>query len=588
MTTGGGQRSARSGFGSSIAEAGIIVTARERTGAAFGKVSENVGGMGKSFLGLGGILLRLMGPTLALTAGVGALVAIIGAAGVVLTSRPWLEWEQAQRKAETTMRMMNVTASNQEAIFSDLERAIGRTQALATFGGDQQKFRNFLKVDQEEGSSDIMKRVFEQANIFEEKAGIDASTYITAFTTALATGDYAELAAIGEQLGGDMLDPITQMLKPMNEVIMEMERLAQIQDQIPITNLEKLANVIDEIGEGLIGVFGPLGNLAAGWLLPVMEGVDLAIDTIVLLVDAIRGIGSALDDLTTWDFDNPFGIFSAHTIQIFKDIGHDLSGIWDFVKPSAFFKGGVFEDFGAQFGEDFMREFYQAAENIEFAWNWVVDGLDGVIAASGAGFQTMWNETVSFFEEGFVDLIVDIAKWAGSMAITMWNDFFVPIRDFVPITSDSILSWFKHFLVEPLSGVWDTMVTLFTTRWTEFETFLGETWDNITGFFTGIVNIPLLDSLQTMWNLVVSLRDSEFLKNLNPSNWFSSDLNGGNNSHNIAFGGNGHHVDVEIHGKVDINADGKPLTVWMFNTLDDEMMTIGQSGGGAGGSLVSA
>tara|TARA_R110002012_G_scaffold16439_13_gene63524 strand:+ start:2145 stop:3773 length:1629 start_codon:yes stop_codon:yes gene_type:complete len=536
MTTGGGagQRSARSGFGSSIAEAGIIVTARERTGAAFGKVSENVGGMGRSFLGLGGILLRLLGPTLALTAGVGALVAIIGSAGVVLTSRPWLEMEKAQRAAEITMKMMNITAADQEAIFSKLERTMGRSEAMILME-DVKGMQAFANLETDPASQDVLAQGMFQAEQFDRMGIVGYAAYASAFTKAMTGDDASFLIIASEVLGEQAVDAVTGKLKPLNELMELMQRRSDIMANTPLTFLERLQAEIEEVGQHFIGIFGPIGNLAAGVLLPVIIVLNGILSSLEFITDSATLALKVIKDL--FSFDPVEGIFSADTEQMAKDLWEDL-------------KNGARIFFGK--GEGTLQ-------------GMVADSIIGILE----GWATFHINLFRMLEE----LVDDVVGIFVEMHKQMWEDYFLPIATMFNKLFPHVKDAVTDSILNPIKDLFTAWLPDIGAIINQISGFFGNLWGAIESGFNTIVT-PILGPLEATLQFIMDSIE-----------WILDKIPGipGFDGFDIwtpdipmpTIGGGAGDREVHVFGEVELNAEGQPLNKWLFNTLDDEMLAVG-------------
>lgn len=333
-------------------------------------------------------------------------------------------------------------------------------------------------------------------NIF-GKSAADLNPMISAGTNELASLSQ-QASDTGAVMSGDTVGALDNFGDTMDQVkasAMSMvgEGLKQllptfqtIADDVKNFDFTPVKNVIQFVVDNA-------GPIAAG-----IAAIALVL-TSSKIIDAVKGIGSAISGVFSLIAANPIGAIIAliaiivttlitlwNTNEGFRNA---VIGIWTAIV-------GFFSTVGTA-----IAGFFSAAWSaIESVWSTVTgffsgvwSGIQNVFSAIGSwfsdifsaavsGIQAAWSGVTGFFSgiwNGIVSVFSVVGSWFSTIFSAAW--------DGIKTVWSAVTGWFK--------GVWDGIVlvfsvvgtwfkTIFTTAWTGIQTV----WAGVTGFFSGIWN----------------------------------------------------------------------------------------------------
>ena len=185
--------------------------------------------------------------------------------------------------------------------------------------------------------------------------------------------------------------------------------------------------------------------------------------------------------------------------QVFSDVCSTLSGTWE--KYSSIITGG----------------FQSFTESVRQIWQTFYDtAIKPVFEGIGNVISKLWDEHLKYLWQNITDFVGSVSE----MILTVWNNFLIPIADWIVKTFGPIIANVINFIsnivgekigeiidiirnvVEAFTGLSEFITGVFSGNWERawegMKTFFKGIWDAIWGIVRYVVNL-IIDGINMLW-----------------------------------------------------------------------------------------
>lgn len=424
--------------------AAIVVTARLRAVAALRALTAVLLTSNNAFIRFGRSTLIASGAIEVLRRSIGLLVnpvtGLLALLETGLATRRWLLYEQAVRSARVQLDLMGLQATEVNRRLAEMTSRLGRLAAREIF----QAGLALSNLFSPKLGEDLQITIENMAETISDLTGIDVSVLAGAFAGLKLGGEEAlqALATLKALFPG-----LIEEGDNLADVFEKLRLTAQsIGDSTTISNLERLAKVIESIRDRIDPILGQFADLLVLIPLTFLAGARVAIfwflDRLRNIKDALLGLANVLGEVLGAIIRTFFDLLLGR----FDDIPRAWSGAWEEVRRRI---PGIMDDVLDLFTLGLNDLVKRGADKIN---EWIDRSIPLVMIFFGT---TLPNIVKEFFGPGIGGILLNFL----SNVWSWWWERILPagVRNFITNIASMISTFFTETMpstiVSAFSGI---------------------------------------------------------------------------------------------------------------------------------------